>query len=222
MAAVVLTAGGIVSAILLTDDDGNSGGGPAAQSAASTPDCTYLPSTGETVKDVGTPPPRLPSKRPTRATIKTNLGTLELQLDAAKAPCTVNSLAYLAGRKFYDDTQCHRLTTGPSLKVLQCGDPSGTGSGGPSYRFADENAAGARYTRGTVAMANAGPDTNGSQFFIVYEDAPSLPPDYTVFGRVTSGMEIVDKVAEAGAGTGIGAGDGEPKQKITITEFRTA
>jgi cyclophilin family peptidyl-prolyl cis-trans isomerase len=148
--------------------------------------------------------------------MKTNLGTLSMDLDASKAPCTVNSLAYLAGKKFYDGSACHRLTSDASLKVLQCGDPSGTGTGGPNYRFPDENLDAAAYTRGTVAMANAGPGTNGSQFFILYADAPSLPKSYTVFGHVTSGMEIVDKVAGAGSQP---AGDGKPKQKITIESF---
>jgi cyclophilin family peptidyl-prolyl cis-trans isomerase len=167
---------------------------------------------------VGKPPTQAPANLPTRATIKTNLGTLEVELDAAKAPCTVNSIAYLAGEKFYDRSPCHRLTTSAALKVLQCGDPTGTGTGGPSYRFANENTSGATYPRGTVAMANAGPDTNGSQFFITYADA-ALDPDYTPFGRVTSGLEIVDGVGKAGADP---AEDGKPKKAVTITEFRTA
>src|SRR5690606_37873374 len=138
------------------------------------------------------------SRRPTRppspdsATITTNRGTLNLELDAAKAPCAVNSLAFLASKNYFDDTTCHRLTSDPTLKVLQCGDPSGTGSGGPGYRFANENTAGVRYARGVVALANAGPDTNGSQFFILYGDAPGLPAAYPVIGRVASGMEVVD------------------------------
>ncbi|WP_242613865.1 peptidylprolyl isomerase [Actinomadura roseirufa] len=145
-----------------------------------------------------------------------------MRLDAAKAPCTVNSLMYLAGRTFYDGTSCHRLGTSPQLSVLQCGDPTGTGSGGPSYRFADENKRDTSYKRGTVAMANAGADSNGSQFFIVYKDIPKLSTPYTIFGTVTSGMDIVDRVAAAGATNDVGNGDGRPKQKITFREVRTA
>ncbi|TMQ95560.1 hypothetical protein ETD83_22340 [Actinomadura soli] len=232
-AAVLLVTGGVFAAVLLrenatgtkTGPGAGTSGGAVAQSSSSTRTCVYSSKTGENVKEVGKPPSQVPATQPQGATIKTNLGTLELRLDPAKAPCTVNSLAHLASKKYYDNAPCHRLTTGESLKVLQCGDPSGTGTGGPSYQFADEIAPGTRYTRGTVAMANAGPNTNGGQFFIVYEDALSLPPNYTVFGRVTSGLEIVDKVAKAGAGAGdspvTGPGDGPPKQKVTITEFRT-
>ncbi|MFG2087081.1 peptidylprolyl isomerase [Spirillospora sp. NPDC048824] len=221
---VVLSIGSGVATILLGDREGAEaeGGRPVARSAPATAaatanGCGYEPVKDGQVKDVGTPPAS--SALPVGATVKTNLGTLELELDAEKAPCSVNSLAHLARKRFYDNTACHRLTTSPALKVLQCGDPSGTGTGGPGYEFANENTTGVRYTRGTVAMANAGPDTNGSQFFILYDDAPNLPADYPVIGRVTSGMEIVDKVA--GAGAGDGGADGAPKQKITITEFRT-
>ncbi|WP_433465200.1 protein kinase domain-containing protein [Spirillospora sp. CA-128828] len=225
-AGALLLAGALVTAALLVNsgeknagDKGRDGGGtPVAQSTASGP-CRYVPSTSETVKDVGTPPPTPPTPSPSQATIKTNLGVLDVSLDAGKAPCTVNSLAYLAGRKFYDRTSCHRLTTDSTLKVVQCGDPSGTGRGGPAYQFADESLSSARYTRGTVAMANAGPNTNGSQFFILYGDTKVLDSTYTVFGRVTSGMDIVDTVAKGGVENG--STDGEPKQKLTITEFRT-
>ncbi|TDD91350.1 serine/threonine protein kinase [Actinomadura rubrisoli] len=232
-AGVLLIAGGTTAAVLLMDDDTDK---PNARrpSAAQQPargqpsqgstgtggrNCVYTPRpTSENAKEVGTPQSRAQRTGVVRATVKTNLGTLRLDLDAEKAPCTVNSMVYLAGRKFYDNTPCHRLTSG-GLKVLQCGDPIGTGAGGPSYQYADENTSGARYTRGIVAMANAGPDTNGSQFFIVYGDSP-LGPDYTIFGRVTSGMELVDKVAKAGSGDENGQGDGKPKQRIAVTEFR--
>ncbi|MFI0374348.1 peptidylprolyl isomerase [Actinomadura sp. 1N219] len=230
-AAVLLVTGGVSAAVLLRGDatrtgtgGGTGAGRTGTQPNPSTKTCTYSPTTGTTVKDVGEPPSQVPATQPQRATIKTNLGTLEVQLDPAKAPCTVNSLAHLASKKYYDNTTCHRLTTGETLKVLQCGDPSGNGTGGPSYQFADEIATGSGYTRGTVAMANAGPNTNGSQFFIIYGDTTSLEPNYTIFGRVTSGLEIIDKVAKSGAedGSVTGAGDGPPKQKVNITEFRTA
>ncbi|TDD81847.1 serine/threonine protein kinase [Actinomadura darangshiensis] len=236
-AALVLLAGGATAAVLLNngDDKDKPEGGrtPLAQSPSAQTTgpsnttippktkCDYPASTIGTSKNVGTPPTSPSATLPSGATIKTNLGTLELTLDTAKAPCTVNSLNFLASKKFYDRTSCHRLTTDASLKVLQCGDPTGGGSGGPGYKFANENTAGASYKRGTVAMANAGPNTNGSQFFIVYADA-KLPADYPVLGHVTSGMEIVDEVAKGGAGDDNGPGDGKPKKPITITEFRTA
>ncbi|MEV4005115.1 peptidylprolyl isomerase [Actinomadura sp. NPDC049753] len=224
-AAAVILAGGLVAALLLKGGDEAEGGGRSGAGtpvARSTPSrsCTYRPATGTNAKDVGTPPAGLPATAPSRATVRTGLGTLQISLDAGTAPCTVNSLAYLAAQKFYDRTSCHRLTTGPSLQVLQCGDPSGTGAGGPAYQFDDESLGSARYTRGTVAMANAGPNTNGSQFFILYGDTTSLPPSYTVFGHVTAGMDIVDAVARKGVAGG--GADGAPKQKITINELRTA
>ncbi|WP_141579923.1 peptidylprolyl isomerase [Actinomadura sp. WMMA1423] len=227
-AAVVVLAGGFVAATLLKGDDeargsGESGGEtPVARSAPST-SCTYRPAggtadaTGE--REVGRPPAR-PSSLPSRATIETGRGTLRISLDAGKAPCTVNSLAYLAAKKFYDGTSCHRLTTEPSLRVLQCGDPSGTGTGGPTYQFDDESLSSARYTRGTVAMANAGPNTNGSQFFILYGATTSLPASYTVFGQVTSGMDLVDEVARKGVAGG--GKDGRPEQEVTIKALRTS
>ncbi|GAA0574099.1 protein kinase domain-containing protein [Actinomadura livida] len=219
---VLLAAVGVAAAAVYWRLSGTAEGGrPVTQvtpTAAAAQGCTYTPASGD-IKDVGTPPSEA-SRLPSTATIRTSLGAVEVELDAAKAPCAVNSLAFLASKNFYDDTECHRLTTNPTLKVLQCGDPSGSGTGGPGYQFANENTTGARYSRGVVAMANAGPGTNGSQFFILYEDAPNLPASYPVIGRVTGGMDVVDKVAEAGLSSG--ADDGEPKQPITITDLRTS
>ncbi|GAA1818676.1 protein kinase domain-containing protein [Actinomadura chokoriensis] len=220
-AGVLLVVGGLATAVLLKNGGGEEKARtPVARTQAAAATCNYPPASSKDVKFVGTPPTRVSGAQPTTAAIKTNLGTLELTLDPAAAPCTVNSLAFLVSKDFYDGTSCHRLTTNPTLKVLQCGDPTGTGQGGPSYVFANENTSGASYTRGTVAMANAGPNTNGSQFFILYEDAPQLPADYPVFGKITSGMEIIDKVAKGG--TEGGADDGPPKQRITITRFSTS
>jgi peptidyl-prolyl cis-trans isomerase B (cyclophilin B) len=164
------------------------------------------------------------------ASIMTNRGGIGLQLDNAKAPCTVNNFASLAQQGFYDDTTCHRLTTGPSLGVLQCGDPSGTGTGGPGYRFPNEYPTNQfrlsdpalqtplLYPRGTLAMANSGLGTNGSQFFLVYEDS-MLPPTYTVFGTIdNTGLTTLDKIAAAG--TADGSDDGKPKQSVTIESVR--
>ena len=128
------------------------------------------------------------------ARITTSCGVIDIELLTADAPVTANNFAFLAGRQFYDATIVHRVVPG---FVVQMGDPTGTGTGGPGYRFADELGAAQRYgyTRGTVAMANAGPDTNGSQFFICLDDV-GLPPQYAVFGRVTAGMDVVDNIAE--------------------------
>ncbi|MEU8135707.1 peptidylprolyl isomerase [Streptodolium elevatio] len=144
----------------------------------------------------------------------TSCGTVTVKLNAAKAPTTVNSFAFLAGKNYFDHTPCHRLTT-EGIFVLQCGDPTGSGSGGPGYEFADENLAGATYPAGTVAMANSGPGTNGSQFFLVYKDS-QLPPQYTPFGTVTGGMEVLEQVAADGVWDG--SGDGPPKALIVLDE----
>ena len=155
-------------------------------------------------------PARTPNRGTVRVDVSTNQGPLPLTLDRAKAPCTVQSFVHLARWKFYDRTTCHRLTTYPTLEVLQCGDPTGTGEGGPGYRYKDElpvdlapaptDPTGERkiYPRGTLAMANAGPDTNGSQFFLVYGNA-YLRPNYTIFGTIGDpGLATLDKVAAAG------------------------
>lgn len=127
------------------------------------------------------------------ARIATSHGSFRVALFADAAPATANSFAFLASQGFYDDTPVHRVVPG---FVVQMGDPTGTGTGGPGYRFGDElDLARERgYPRGTLAMANAGPGTNGSQFFVCLEDVP-LPPAYTVFGEVTDGMETVDRIA---------------------------
>ena len=168
-------------------------------------------------KDVGLPPD--PSPTPAQGTVDlaldTSAGAVTVQLDRAAAPCTTQSFVHLAGKKFFDGTRCHRLTTA-NIFVLQCGDPSGTGSGGPTYQIKDENLPKAKYTRGVVAMANGGPNTNGSQFFIIYKDSTSLPKNYTVIGKVTAGLDVVDKVAKAGSDNKNGAGDGAPKIPVTI------
>jgi peptidyl-prolyl cis-trans isomerase B (cyclophilin B) len=181
-----------------------------ASAAAGT--CAY-PAAGTAAKNVGTPPTTGISHTDSTATIVTSQGTLVLKLNAAAAPCTVNSFTYLASKGYFNGTSCHRLTTA-GIFVLQCGDPTGTGSGGPGYSFADENLTGATYPAATVAMANAGPDTNGSQFFLVYQDT-TLAPSYTPFGTITSGLDVVTKVAAAG--TADGSQDGKPKLPVEIT-----
>lgn len=163
----------------------------------------------------------LPTLAPTAtytATLDTTCGTIGLTLDAAAAPRTVNSFAFLAGEGYFDHTRCHRLTT-EGIYVLQCGDPTASGRGGPGYRFPDENLTGATYPAGTLAMANAGPGTNGSQFFLVYRDS-QLPPNYTPFGRITSGMDVLTGVAAAGVAGG--GGDGTPAAEIVLNKVTAA
>ncbi|MBU6278367.1 MAG: peptidylprolyl isomerase [Actinomycetales bacterium] len=148
-------------------------------------------------------------------TLATNCGAIVIETLPELAPATVASEVFLTENGFYNATSCHRLTT-EGIFVLQCGDPTGTGSGGPGYTVPDENlpaADGVNYPAGTVAMANAGPNTSGSQFFIVYADT-TLPPGYSIWGRVISGLDVVSSVA--GAGVTGGGSDGAPAQPITI------
>ena len=126
------------------------------------------------------------------ALMKTSAGDLEIEFYADKTPITVNNFITLAKKKFYENVIFHRTIKG---FMIQGGDPTGTGSGGPGYKFNDETFDG-EYTRGTLAMANAGPNTNGSQFFIMHKDTP-LPKNYVIFGKVTKGLEVVDAIAEA-------------------------
>jgi peptidyl-prolyl cis-trans isomerase B (cyclophilin B) len=177
--------------------------------------CTYAPN-GAAARQVGVPPAKPAFKGATyQAKVKTNRGTIVLDLANHQATCTVNSFIYLANKNYFNNTPCHRLTTS-GIYVLQCGDPTGKGSGGPGYKFADENLAGAKYTEGTIAMANAGPGTNGSQFFLVYRNSTTLPPSYTPFGKIVSGLGIIQNVAKAGTDNSNGNGDGHPKEKVTI------
>ena len=185
--------------------------------AAGSRACIYRPG-GTAARKVGLPPPGsslTPATEP--AAIHLSEGTVTVSLLRAAAPCTVNSFVYLAKAGFYNNTPCHRLTTG-SLAVLQCGDPTGTGTGGPGYAFNDENLTGATYPAGTVAMANSGPNTNGSQFFIVYADS-TLSPAYTPFGHVVSGLNVVKAIAARGVKGG--GSDGAPAKPVTITSITT-
>jgi peptidyl-prolyl cis-trans isomerase B (cyclophilin B) len=173
--------------------------------------CTWTPS--GTAAKPATPPPttRPPRSGKVDVLVQTSLGPMTFQLNRAEAPCAVESFQSLAEQQYFNGTSCHRLTSG-TLSVLQCGDPTGTGSGGPGYSFADELSGKEKYTRGVLAMANSGPNTNGSQFFIVYKNS-TLQPNYTIFGKVTSGMGVVDKVAAKGSTP---TGDGKPKLPITL------
>ncbi|RIQ18355.1 peptidylprolyl isomerase [Jiangella rhizosphaerae] len=222
--AVALVMGTLLVSGALGDDDDPVASGtdssPSADAAAGT--CDYRAAGESAVPDLGTPPAidpaALQTPLPTTATLTINGAPVTVTLDAG-APCTVNSLAFLASAGYYDGTACHRLTTSDSLKVLQCGDPTGTGSGGPGYEYDNENTDGATYPAGTVAMANSGPNTNGSQFFLVYGDS-QLPPDYTVFGQITTGLDVITGIAEAG--TDNGSEDGAPITPVTLDSVTTA
>ncbi len=131
------------------------------------------------------------SARSYQATLDTNHGEIVIEFDPARSPLTVNNFVFLARDGFYDGVVFHRVIEN---FMIQGGDPTGTGRGGPGYRFRDEIEGQGTYSRGTVAMANAGPNTNGSQFFICHADV-GLPHSYTIFGQVTSGMETVDSIA---------------------------
>jgi peptidyl-prolyl cis-trans isomerase B (cyclophilin B) len=197
-------------------------------------DCSFKTDPGKPAppgKDVGLPPAE--SRAPAKSLVlTTSQGDIPITL-SPKAPCTVRSFAHLAGKKFFDGTSCHRLTSVEVLKVLQCGDPTGLGIGGPGYTIPDENptdlpvapasSTHVLYQRGLVAMANTGaPHSGGSQFFIVYADS-TLPASYAVFGTIdAAGLATVDKVAAGGidpnASGNNGPQDGAPKVPVTIQQ----
>jgi cyclophilin family peptidyl-prolyl cis-trans isomerase len=147
------------------------------------------------------------------ATIDTSAGTMTAELFAGEAPKTVNNFVFLARDGFYDGVIFHRVIRG---FMIQGGDPTGTGRGGPGYRFDDEPVT-RRYNRGILAMANAGPNTNGSQFFVMHADY-GLPPNYTIFGRLTSGEDVLDKIATAQTGSQDRPTDPVKIQSVTINE----
>ena len=218
--AVALVIAGVVFVMASTGGSGKKAAAaptPTPSASATVPGtCGYVAG-AKAAKSVGKPPATgVPATGTLDATLTFGTGVLKASLLTAKAPCTVNSFSYLAGKKYFDKTTCHRLTTS-GIFVLQCGDPTATGSGGPGYQFGEENlpaaSAGVNYPAGTLAMANAGAGTNGSQFFIVYKDT-TLPASYTVFGTVTSGLDVVTKIAAAGVSGG--GTDGKPATPVPL------
>jgi peptidyl-prolyl cis-trans isomerase B (cyclophilin B) len=198
-------------------------------------DCGWTPvDAGQGIVDVGKPRTTDVVKNGVKTmSIALGQGTVTAKLDPSKAPCTVESFTYLASKKFFDNTTCHRLTDA----ILQCGDPSGTGSGGPSYRFPNENVpspqidpsaaadptaappttGNALYPAGTLAMAHsADPDSNGSQFFLVFKDV-QYPADYTIFGTIVGGLDVLTKIGAAGNDGSNQAGGGKPNQETKIS-----
>lgn len=238
-AAILLIGGGIVF-FATRDSDEAVTAQDETTAATTTPEATYEPlsmkretplpatvkceykETGEETNGATAPKADDISTEGTVAvTLETNKGPVPLELDRTVAPCTVNAVQHLAEEGYFDDTICHRITT-QGIYVLQCGDPTGTGSGGPGFEFAneyptdeaDDLSTPVTYPRGSIAMANAGADTNGSQFFLNYQDSP-LPPNYTYFGQISDeGLSTLDAIADAGVSGG--ASDGQPAEQIVI------
>ena len=200
---IALVLGGMGTALFLLAKGGKKPAAAASPtptpSTSATPgtSCTYVPKAGEQTGDKGEQPPppfTLNEKKTYTATVKTSMGTFTVKLFAKDAPCTVNSFAYLAKRHFYDGLTFHRIVKD---FVIQGGDPAGNGSGGPGYTFNDELDNSLAYKVGTLAMANSGPNTNGSQWFVVTgEQGAQLPKNYTIFGKVTKGLDVVMKINE--------------------------
>jgi peptidyl-prolyl cis-trans isomerase B (cyclophilin B) len=249
-AVAVAVAAAIVVTVVLTNRDHNNKQASAGGSSSTTPtsgpvsgaplpafkatgdlgaNCQYPPSPEPAARQVNPPRQGKVPTDPAQVSVSmvTNQGHIGLLLANNESPCTVNSFASLAQQKFFDGTKCHRLTTGDSSSILQCGDPTADGTGGPGYQFAneyptDQYPAGdpalkqpVVYPRGTLAMANAGPGTNGSQFFLVYKDT-LLPPAYTIFGKIQQdGLATLDKIAKGGVAGG--GADGPPAVEVTIT-----
>jgi peptidyl-prolyl cis-trans isomerase B (cyclophilin B) len=230
---VVVGAALLLTGALTGDDDPNAGGDPtptvpttsaaATTNADGTVSCTYTPdeSGNPNLTDVGTPP--TPEATPTQGTVNllmsTGQGDLTLTLDRTAAPCAAASFVFLAGQGFFDGSPCHREVNQPTFGVLQCGDPTGSGSGGPTYKFAEEIPEGTTYPRGTIAMANSGaPGSTGSQFFLCFVDT-ELSPDYTPVGTVDEGgLAVLDQIAAAGNDGSFepSPGGGAPNTPVTI------
>lgn len=214
-----------VVALTVTACGSSSSGGGAQTLNGTTPGasanangCTTPPALRKSPMTFATEPAVTIARTTYTARIVTNCGTIVVSLDGIHAPHTVNSFAFLASKRYFDDTPCHRLTTS-GIYVLQCGDRTGTGTGGPGYTIPDENLTHATYPSGTIAMANTGqPHSGGSQFFLVYANT-ALPPQYTPFGQVTAGLNILRRIARAGSTP---PGDGSPKQPVVIESFTVA
>ncbi len=196
-------------------------GGDASDEAIDTngtPACDYVEDGSEPAKDVSPPPAAATVDGDVQATIETSAGTLDATMDAAAAPCTVGNFVSLAEQGYFDATTCHRLTT-EGIFVLQCGDPTASGMGGPGYTIPDEVDGEETYPAGTLAMAKtSAPDSGGSQFFVVYDDT-QLPPEYTVFGTIDdTSLALVKKVAADG--TAEGGPDGAPKTPVEIESVK--
>ena len=177
--------------------------------------CTTTSAVGHAPKDVALPTLIKNTAQDKTFTLVTNCGTIVIDAYTAKAPFTVSAMTSLASQGFFDSSLCHRLTT-QGIFVLQCGDPTATGTSGAKFTYRDENLPQYKannYPAGTVAMANSGPNTNSSQFFLVYADT-TLGPNYTIWGQITQGLDILKAIAAKGVANG--ATDGTPVQTVAI------
>ena len=210
----------------LTACGSSDGGDSAAESSSASSSasggsgttCDYPTDTANgAAKKVDAPPSQAAYSGDVEATITTSVGDLKLTLDADKAPCTVNSFVSLAQQGYYDDTSCHRLGDTSGFHMLQCGDPTGTGMGGPGYTVPDEYTGKETYPAGTLAMARTSqPNSGGSQFFMVFGDT-QLAPEYTVFGTLDdASVKLLEKVAAAGTDNSEGQGVGKPLKPVTF------
>jgi peptidyl-prolyl cis-trans isomerase B (cyclophilin B) len=247
---LVVAAGAVVFALTSGDDDTTEASADSVSASPQSPgvmpagraeplpekvSCTYTPDGQPPARQVN--PPRTEDIDTTvsdvSVSVETTQGNIGLTLDNADSPCTVNNFLSLASQNYFDNTPCHRLVTSEGLKVLQCGDPTGSGTGGPGYGFTNEFPTDqypaddpslqvpVTYPRGTIAMANSGqPGSNGSQFFLVYADS-QLPPQYTAFGTIDeTGLATIEKVAAAGDDASMQAGGGKPNLPIDIKSVR--
>ncbi|WP_037074589.1 peptidylprolyl isomerase [Pseudonocardia spinosispora] len=230
-AAVVVIA--VIAAIVLvtvastTSSAPNAAGPPSVTTTPPGP-CTFTATPEEPAsRPVSLPTETNPPKTGTvSVTVNTTQGVLPLTLNRAEAPCTVASFVHLATAGFFNNTPCHRLINMSGLKALQCGDPTGSGTGGPGYTIPDEppnnlapgQQGAAIYPKGSIAMANTGqPNSGGSQFFLVYEDS-QLPPEYTVFGTIGApGIQALQKVAAGGDDGSLNPSPGGGKPKLATT-----
>lgn len=228
--AVLVVVGAVFLITTLGSDDPQEAASPTPSDPAVTEptttavpgECTFIP--GDPAAPNVTPVEGLPeTPAPTEGTVElavaTTQGDMTFTLDRALAPCAVQSFTYLAAQGFYDNSPCHRMVNQETFGVLQCGDPSGTGSGGPGYAYSQEAPAGENpYAKGVIAMANSGaPDTTSSQFFIMFVDT-ALDPAYSVIGTVTTGLDVVEAVAAQGNDGSFdpNPGGGAPNLPITI------
>lgn len=245
IAGTLLLGGGVVSTLLLltgSDDDATvtasdpsstptaepTEGLPPQTAATTVGPCVYTPDGQSPSRAVPMPASAADVDRaPATMVIQTSAGQITAALDAEKAPCTVLALRTMAEAGFYDDTPCHRETTS-NIFVLQCGDPTGQGTGGPGFGYANENTEGVDYHRGVIAIAHSSqPDSNGSQFFINYADpntegATALAGGYTVVGEITEGLDVLDALTEPGVDDANGPGDGAPLSGAKIISLTIA
>jgi peptidyl-prolyl cis-trans isomerase B (cyclophilin B) len=200
-----------------TPPDGASGG-----SADGAGPCGWTDDPSPAAVDAELPPADVPTEGTATLRLTLGQGELTVTLDRAGAPCASAALVALAEQGFFDGSPCHRETDSPGLEVLQCGDPSGTGAGGPSWSYPTDVDGTESYPRGTVAMANAGDGTDGSQFFLVWGEA-QIAPAYTVVGTVDeAGLAVLDGIAAVGNDGSNGPGDGAPNEPVTIESMTVA